>query len=272
MNKLLKTEWLKIRKYRAFWWMGGLVLLSYPGINYIFYQIYKEFLGKEGDAQNQMMRMLLGNPFTFPEVWHTVAFASSLFLFIPSIVVIMFITNEYTYKTHRQNIIDGWSRGQFMMAKLVDVFLISLIITLLYICVALVIGYLNISEAGSAGMWSESKYIGLFFLQTFSQLSVAFLIAFLARKAFVALGIFIFYFIILEPVLVGVGRRFANDAGRFLPLEISDRMIPLMAFIDRDPVHYRTAVDNIPTQVALTVVLTGLTWALCFWLNKKRDL
>src|SRR4030095_5563340 len=105
MNSLIKTEWLKIKGYRAFWWMTGIVALSYPGMNYIIYsQGYKKQLDDE--TMGPILRMI-GNPFAFPEVWHTVAYISSWFIFIPSIVVIMFITNEYTYKTHRQNIIDG---------------------------------------------------------------------------------------------------------------------------------------------------------------------
>src|SRR5215216_2351808 len=138
MMNLLRTEWLKMRKYWAFWWMTGIIALSYPGINYIFYQIYSEVMTKSGNA-GQMIKMLIGNPFTFPEVWHTVAFASSIFIFIPSILVIMFITNEYTYKTHRQNIIDGWSRNQFMISKLIDVLIISIVVTILYFIVALLI-------------------------------------------------------------------------------------------------------------------------------------
>src|SRR5215208_575231 len=139
MTNLLKTEWLKIRKYRAFWWMTGIVALSYPGMNYMIYEHgYKDNLK---DKTMGPILSMLGNPFTFPEVWHTVAFISSFFVFIPSVVVIMFITNEYTYKTHRQNIIDGWSRKQFMLSKMVDVFLISLLATILYVIVAFIIGY-----------------------------------------------------------------------------------------------------------------------------------
>src|SRR5215208_7954109 len=139
MSTLIKTEWLKLKKYKAFWWMTGIVALAYPGINYLIYQeAYVDQLNNP--TFGQILRML-PNPFTFPEVWHTVAFISSFFVFIPSVVVIMFITNEYTYKTHRQNIIDGWSRKQFMLSKMVDVLLISLLATILYVIVAFIIGY-----------------------------------------------------------------------------------------------------------------------------------
>jgi hypothetical protein len=272
MGNLLKTEWLKIKKYRAFWWMALIVALSYPGINYIFYQIYNEFI-KQGDENTRsMMQFLIGNPFTFPEVWHTVAYASSIFVFIPSIVVIMLITNEYSYKTHRQNIIDGWSRNQFMTAKMFDVLIISVITTLIYLLVALIIGYSNI-EYSEGSMWGKTEYIFYFFLQTFAQLSIAYLIAFLSRRAFIALGIFLFYKIILEKILVALGEWKVNDIGRFLPIEVSNRIIPVPAFIGRfGTERYSKMLAQVNEHVIYTVILIVLTWVLCFRLNKGRDL
>lgn len=271
MTSLLKTEWLKIKKYPAFWWMTGIVALTYPGINSLFYQIFREMVDK-GDAKVKMvMQVLVGNPFTFPEVWHTVSYASSMFVFIPSIVVIMFITNEYTYKTHRQNIIDGWSRKQFMAGKLIDVLLICLLITAIFVIVALIIGYINIEE-GSKDIWAQTKYIGLFFLQTFSQLSIAFLIALLTRRAFIALGIFIFYKI-FEKILVAYASVKLNDAGRFLPFEISNRLIPLPAFLGRfNQDAYKRSMDLINEHVIYTILLLAITWGICFRINTKRDL
>jgi ABC-2 type transport system permease protein len=266
MNNLIKTEWLKIKNYRAFWWMTGIVALSYPGINYLFHFIYKQQLN---DKRMGPILKMINNPFSFPDVWHTVAYLSSWFIFIPSIVVIMFITNEYTYKTHRQNIIDGWSRTQFITSKLIDVLIVSLLITIMYFLVALVIGFVNSS---SADVWEGTRYIPLFFLQTFSQLSIAFLIAFLSRKAFIALGIFLFYYIILEPMAVGLTRAYVDDIGRFLPLEISDRLIPIPRFLISNEETWRELTSQANTHIIYTILLLILTWFICFRINKKRDL
>ncbi|HAK12034.1 MAG TPA: ABC transporter permease, partial [Chitinophagaceae bacterium] len=75
-------------------------------------------------------------PFAFPETWHSVAYFSSWFVMIPSILVIMVITNEYTYKTHRQNIIDGMSRQEFMLGKMIDVAIIAGVATIMCALVA----------------------------------------------------------------------------------------------------------------------------------------
>ena len=184
----------------------------------------------------------------------------------------MFITNEYTFKTHRQNIIDGWSRNQFISSKLIDVVLISLMITILYFAVSLVAGLTN-QERLIQDTWGEAYYIGLFALQTFAQLSIAFLIGFLVRKAFIALGVFLFYYLIFEPILVGLLRVKANDIGRYMPLEISDRMIPVPAFLGKiDKEAYEKSLGAVQQHVLLTVILTALVWAVCYRINNRRDL
>lgn len=269
MTSLLKTEWLKMKKYWAFWSMTGIVALTYPGINYMIYsEAYKDQLN---DKRMGPILKMIPNPFTFPEVWHTASYISSFFLFLPAIVVIMFITNEYSYKTHRQNIIDGWSRNQFLLAKMIDVAIVSFVVTVLYAVVAFILGRVNMGDT-QVNAWGNTKYIALFFLLTFSQLSIAFLIAFLVRKAFIALGLFVFYFFPLEPLLVALSRERANDIGRFLPLEISDRMIPVpRLFIagDKEWENLQTQSDQ---HIIYSVILTVLVWGICYWLNKRRDL
>jgi len=266
MSSLAKTEWLKIRKYPAFWWMMGIISLSYPGINYLVYS--QGYVEQKKNPTIGTLLSMLPNPFAFPEAWHTVAYISSWFVFIPAMAVIMFITNEYTYKTHRQNIIDGWSRKQFMLAKMVDVAIVSLVTTLTYALTAFVIGSVN----GSSQMWGETKYIPLFFLQTFSQLSLAFLIALLARKAIVALGIFLFYYFLVENFIVGYGRDKWNDIGRYFPFEISDRLIPLPRFMIRNEDAWTKLMNEANVHIFYTLILLAVTWGLCFWMNNRRDL
>ncbi len=271
MTTLIRTEWLKMKKYKAFWWILGITALSYPGINYIFYMVYDNIVHQQSQA-GQVAKMIIGNPFSFPEAWHTVAYTSSIFIFIPAVIIIMFVSNEYSFRTHRQNIIDGWSRSQFVTSKLIDVLIVSAIITLLYGVVALVTGFAN-QERLIRDTWGMSYYTGLFALQTFAQLSIAFLIGFLVRKAFIALGIFLFYFIIFEPIIVGLLRVYGKDAGRFMPLEISDRIIPVPAFIGKiNKVSYDKSLAAIQEHVLLTVLLTAIIWLICYRINNKRDL
>jgi ABC-2 type transport system permease protein len=115
----------------------------------LYYAYIEATTGKE--MTSNIAKLLLGNPFSFPEAWHTVAFFSSIFVLLPSILVIMLVTNEYTFKTHRQNIIDGWSRKQFITSKLFDVLIVSVIATLVYVVVAASYGLYADSTSATGG-------------------------------------------------------------------------------------------------------------------------
>lgn len=274
MLSLIKIEWLKIKKYPAFWWMLGIVALTYPGINAICYYGYlKATTGKE--ITNNIAKLLLGNPFAFPETWHSVAYFSSFFIVLPSILVIMLVTNEYTFRTHRQNIIDGWSRAEFITSKLFDVLIVSAIVTLVYFLVAMVFGIY--ADSTSLYQWDlQLQYIPLFLLQTFAQLSIAFLLGYLIKKAFIALGIFLFYYLVVENIAVTYMRFKADDMGRFLPFEISDRIIPSPAFFSRfgkdAKAGYERALSLVPQHVVYTIILTAIIWLICYAVHKRRDL
>ncbi len=272
MLQIVKTEWLKIKNYPAFWWVMGITALTYPAINSILLYQYHDLVARKTNA-GEVLKMLLGNPFTFPEAWKTVAYFSSYFVFIPAIVIIMLVTNEYTYKTNRQNVIDGWSRKQFMTGKLIDVIILSLIVTLLYAVVATVIGVINTTKP-DADKWGMAYYIGLFALQTFSQLSLAFLVGLIVRKSFIALAVFTFYFIMAEPIAVAFLReKFHSNIGQYFPLQLSHKLIPRPLFIGRlDEASYQTALAAVKYHIGYTLALILLTWLFCFWLYKKRDL
>jgi ABC-type transport system involved in multi-copper enzyme maturation permease subunit len=272
MYNIARTEWLKIKKYPAFWWVMGITALTYPGINYMFIGVYKDITEKRS-ASGQMVKALIGNPFSFPEAWRTVAFFSSLFVFIPAIVIIKLITNEYTYRTNRQNIIDGWSRKNFMTGKLIDVIILSIIVTALYTIIALLIGFANTTNSAS-DKWKLLYYIGLFSLQTFSQLSLAFMTGLLIRKSFIALAVFAFYSIIVEPISVNVLKhKYNNGIGEYFPMEISDRLVPVPAFMGRiDEVAYQTSLNEVNPHIGYTFLLILITWSFCFWINNRRDL
>ena len=82
MQHILKTEWLKIKKYPAFWWVMGITALTYPGINYIFHGVYVD-ITQDNNKKGEILKALIGNPFSFPEAWHTVAYLLRyLFLFL----------------------------------------------------------------------------------------------------------------------------------------------------------------------------------------------
>lgn len=274
MLNLIKIEWLKLKKYPAFWWMLGIVGLTYPGVNLMFNSIFGTMSGGKG-MEGQILKQLIGNPFAFPEAWHSVGYFSSVFVMVPAILVIMIISNEYTYKTNRQNIIDGWTRNEFVFSKLFDVLIIASFVTLAFTLVALIFGFNYSTEIGRTRWAEQLQYIPLFLLQSFSQLSIAFLLGFVIKRSFIALGIFLFYFVIVENFIVSFLKYKTSfpKLANFLPLEVSDKLIPPAAFLGKfNKETYDQSLTDINMHVLYTCVFTASIWWLCFYLYKKRDL
>src|SRR5262245_5768224 len=104
MWELLSIEWKKLKNYRTFWILLCLYIVSVIGANYIAYRIQQAIY--EAKQTKGMASMVLGTPpYSFPDVWQTTANVSSYLLFIPGLLLIISISNEFSFKTHRQNVI-----------------------------------------------------------------------------------------------------------------------------------------------------------------------
>jgi ABC-type transport system involved in multi-copper enzyme maturation permease subunit len=211
---------MKVRNYRAFWVLLAITIVSIPGFNYTWYDLLDNSFPKRNG------KSLLGSPFDFPDVWQTVSWNASMLFIVPAILVITLTTNEFSYKTHRQNIIDGWSRGQFISVKLMEVLLFSAFTTLIVFLTALIFGLAGTKMPAGASIWHESRFVFFYFVQMLSYSMIAFVISLLIKRAGLAMGIW-FIYLIIEQVIVGLGRhKYKVDWINYLPEEVTDRLIP----------------------------------------------
>lgn len=248
MIKLLKIEWLKMKNYTAFVAIGLIFLVCVFGVSFIAYNFNKS-------VQETPAKLLMGSYFSFPNVWHTVSWLSNFTLFLPGLLIILMVTNEFTYKTHRQNIIDGWSRDQFIKVKIAIVFIFSAAAALWVFIVALVIGLIS----GGAFLWDKVYNIGYFFIQSVSILMLALMVSVLVKRAALAIAVFIAYVYILEN-LAGViinGLQIKNAASPtqyfpyadLLPINATDNLVPFPFF--------REMLNKALPQVNMYVLLTA---------------
>ena len=220
MLQTLRVEWLKVRRYRTFWILLGMTILSIPGLTYMLFDLMKNSFPKGKGAA------LLGSPFAFPDAWQTVSWNSSLLFILPAILIITLTTNEFTYKTHRQNIIDGWSRGQFIGVKLFELVLLSVLCTLVVLVTALIFGLAVNKLPSGISMWQESRFLFYYFVQLISYSTIAFLMALLIRRAGLSIAAFLIY-MLAENIVVGIFRNLYKLNGvDYLPEEVTDRLIP----------------------------------------------
>jgi ABC-2 type transport system permease protein len=216
----LRVEWLKVKNYRTFWILLSVVLVCIPAFNYVIYDFTDNSFPKYNG------KSLLGAPYAFPNVWSTVPYIAGVLVFMPAILIITLFTNEYTFRTHRQNIIDGWSRARFIHIKLLEIFLLALLVTAAMVLTCLYFGFLTRKEPVAAGGWEQYRFILYFFIEMLDYSLIAVAFAMLIRRSGLAMGIF-FLYMILEQFVVSLGRNKYNLTWvNYLPEEVSDRLIP----------------------------------------------
>src|SRR5210317_1726830 len=78
--------------------------------------------------------------FNFPIIWHLTTFFAAQFKFFFAIVVVSMISNEYSNRTLKQNLIDGLSKREFMASKVIVVAVFSALSTLFVAIISLILG------------------------------------------------------------------------------------------------------------------------------------
>lgn len=205
MIRLFKIEWIKLRRYRAFQILTGLyflivVVVCSSGM------LFLEYLKHKGVQFHDIDPTILPI-YHFPYVWQNLAYVAARLKIILAFIVILSITNEVSYKTLRQNIIDGLTRLEFMLSKLSMIFVLSLINTVLVFLIGLITGLILSPDKSLSVIFTDLQFLGGFFLNIFSFLVFAMLIAMLIKRTGVVIIFLGMYTVIIEPIITAI---FAN--------------------------------------------------------------
>jgi len=217
MFKLLYIEWLKVKSYKTFRVLIGCFILLLPLWNYGISDCSLK-LGNTGGIN------LFSQAYSFSGVWQNIGFWTSYFSILIALLIIIVTTNEFQFKTHRQNIIDGWERLDFFHAKWGLVGALSLCTTIFVFILGVLFGlkYGHISNFPG-----EIKYLFYTFILTLNYYSFALLVAFFFKRTGISIGALLIYSIVLES-LIGkiINWQIKGYWGNFLPLQCSDELLP----------------------------------------------
>ncbi len=255
MLHLLKLEWLKVKNYRAFWIFLALYIIGLFSINWIAYQF-------QGNIKKNNVPVDIF-PYDFPKVYQTIAWVSGWLLYFPGMLIILVITNEYNFKTHRQNIIDGLTRRQFIIAKILFGLVIALLTTLSCFLIALYFG----GDFSGSISFDGIEYIGYSFIQTLCYLFFAMMLAVLMRRSGLAMAVFFLYGLVFEQLIGGlIDYKILTDGTvRFyFPLQASDVLVPVT--FGKEFIY-----SHAPSQTTLLIVSLVYIIAWCFLSSKKFE-
>lgn len=267
MVELLKIEWLKLKNYTAFKVLAIFFALGVVAPNYIIYLINRDVV-KDSPAG----ALIAFSPYDFGATWHTTSYVVGCILLLPAMLLAILITNEYTYKTHRQNIIDGLTRQQFISVKLMLALIFAVVSTLLVFLTALVFGWIS----GTSFSFDKISNVGYFFLKALTYNFFAVLIAVWVRRTGFVIGL-IFIYIgaenFVSQLLWALSFKIKTEQkidlgnmGNYLPVNAADGLIEFPDNSIKSITQSTMPVDN--TWLLLTLAVIYLL--LFFWWSRRK--
>lgn len=278
MVRLLKIELHKLRYNRA---ARMISIIYFVLITFIALIASIEF--NFGDFH---FRVADQGIFNFPYIWHFNTYIAAILKLFLAIVIVSMMSNEYSYRTLKQNLIDGLSKKEFILSKFLTVLLFATISTIFIFLVTLILG-LVFSDYKEIGIiFSGLQYIGAYFLKLVAFFSFCLFLGILVKRSAFALG-FLIVWQIVEWLAYGIMKwQFFKDT------DIADHIsiiFPLnaMSNLIKEPFSRLGAVQSAATQlgedfsktyevgylnVLIVLVWTGLFIYWSYAILKKRDL
>lgn len=280
MIRLLKLEYLKNLNYNPFRIFAGLyfvvlTLLLFIGL------IDFEFAGIKINLKEQGM-------YNFPGIWNFTTYIVGLLKIFLGCIIVFSICQEFSNRMFKQNIIDGLSREEFIISKLLTVLFFTAFSTLLVFGIAFLLGKSYSVTQENNLIFKEIYFIFNYFLKLFTFFCFLMFLSILFRKSiFVFLGFFMLWF--AEKILIGIesfsfGKNInETEKAKFLKTKVfySD-YLPLESMSDLipNPVMRTKIAEMIGMQFKFDYpignLIACLIWSIIFimgsyWILKKKD-
>ena len=251
---LLKIDLKKLTNYRTFWVVCGIYFISLAFLTASGWEVVKFIADRVADigAKVNFSRIPL---YHFPDVWQNLIYVGGFFKFILGVMVIISVTNEYAYRTVRQNVIDGLSRLQFIQSKIMTNALLAALSTVLLFVIALITGLIYSPELNFSDIINDVEFFPAYFLQVFGYLSFALLISVFINRS----GLTIIVLMVVRGLELFIMHKIVNvpDSFEFLfPLESIESLITLP--------FQRYWFQEVLDHPLLTTVLSAATWTFLF--------
>ncbi|WP_291965059.1 ABC transporter permease [Maribacter sp.] len=223
--------------------------------------------------------------FNFPYIWHFNTFITAFFKLFLAIVIVSMMSNEYSNKTIKQNLIDGLSKKEFILSKFLTVITFSLVSTFFVFIVSLILGVIYSDFNELSIIFTDLEFLLAFFVKLTGFFSFCLFLGVLVKRSAFALG-----FLILWQVFEGIFRGIIR--WKFFDSETTDMIMgffPLQAMFNliKEPFSRLGAVQSVANQMGEKLALDYyihwyeivivLAWIAIFVYGsyailKKRDL
>lgn len=183
--KLFENEIRKLVSYRTFWIILMLYTLQAVGF-IVFAGKMNALIGNQHENQNSL--------YTFPQIWKNLTLILSFGNFFLAFLVIMIISNEFKFKTYRQQIINGLSHFDLVLGKFFFIGFLALNSSLLLFVSGIFLGVKNTPNFTVDLILKNSSFLLYFFIRILTSLSFAALIIHLVRRSVLSIILLLLWY------------------------------------------------------------------------------
>ena len=200
--RLFQIEWLKNMSYKP--------VIVFLSIYFLFLLSFALICNQSIPFFGISIEIKEFNLLEFPQTWNFIFYIGALFKLFLGMVIMLTVTNEMSQKLVKQNIIDGLSRSEYILSKVITIVSLSFISTAILFLVGLYFGMNDSNNVVLKDVTKELYFSFGYFLKLVNYLLLFFLIATLFRKGLIVLLV-IFLLWVLEIVLRVVEFKFFSD-------------------------------------------------------------
>jgi ABC-2 type transport system permease protein len=251
---LLKIDLKKLTSYRTFWVVCGLYFITLAFATASGMEFLK-WLARTFEDFGQEINIKRIPLYHFPDVWMNLIWFSGLFKIVLAIMTVISITNEYQYRTIRQNVIDGLSRWEFLQTKILTNVLLSILSVALIFLIAFVTGLIYTPEINWSFVFSDMEFLLAYFLEIFAFLSYALMLGILVQRS----GLTIILLLLSHMIELIIRENIDEDVPWMLdyfPMESISNLVPLP--------YARYAFQEIRDSLTFGSIAIATGWTIIF--------
>lgn len=224
--------------------------------------------------------------FNFPFIWHFNTFMAAILKIFLAIVIVSMMSNEYSYRTLKQNLIDGLSKKEFVLSKFLTVIGYALASTVFVFILSMILG-LSFSDYNEIGIiFSDMEYLIAYFIKLTGFFAMCLFLGVWVKRSAFAIGFLVIWWIVEKLIYLFLKFRLfkdtdvAENVSQFFPLEAMSNLII-------EPFTKLGAVQSVANQlneeltksydvnfldIGIVLVWTALFVYWSYRILKRRDL
>lgn len=262
MKQLIGIEYAKLKKLSAIKVLFIIYMIMVPLLMYFLGLIFEKMQLPFLPSKEQF--------WTFPLVWKFTTYCASYFNVLMGVIIVIVTCNEITFRTLKQNVIDGMSKKEVIFSKYIVIVVTSLAVTVYTTFVSLAFGLVNSAEID---LFSNIHFIFIYFLQTLCYFSFAFFFAVLVKKSAMSIIFFVLSFL-FETI---IGAFLPKTVYLFMPLNVFSKLTPIPFFEDFIKMAEKQSHIKEPSLALFSIILIAIVYMFVFisgsyLVLKKRDL